>query len=125
MGWNFGDLNNDGYLDFYIGTGNPDYESLMPNLMFLKRGGAGFDNVTMAGGFGHLQKGHAITFADLDNDGDADIFEQMGGWYNGDKFSDALFENPGFANHWIAVKLVGVISNRAAIGASASMSDPA
>ena len=117
MGSNFGDLNNDGYLDFYIGTGNPDYENLMPNLMFLNRGGDGFVDVTMAGGFGHLQKGHGIAFGDLDNDGDADVFAQMGGAYAGDKFSDALFENPGFANHWITVKLVGVTSNRAAIGA--------
>ena len=79
MGSNFGDLNNDGYLDFYLGTGDPDYASLMPNLMFVNRRGRGFVNVTMAGGFGHLQKGHGIAFADLDNDGDADVFAQMGG----------------------------------------------
>ena len=29
MGSNFGDLNND--CDFYLGTGNPDYASVMPN----------------------------------------------------------------------------------------------
>jgi len=117
MGSNFGDLNNDGYLDFYLGTGDPDIESLMPNLMFVNLRGQGFMNVTMAGGFGHLQKGHAIAFADLDNDGDADVFEQMGGAYRGDKYGNALFENPGFGNHWLSIKLVGVTSNRAAIGA--------
>ena len=35
MGSNFGDLDNDGFLDFYLGTGYPDYESLMPNVMYL------------------------------------------------------------------------------------------
>ena len=31
--------------------------------------------------------------------------------------NDALYENPGFGNHWITVKLAGVRSNRCAIGA--------
>ncbi len=117
MGSNFGDLNNDGYLDFYLGTGNPQYETLTPNLMFLNQRGEGFANVTTAGGFGHLQKGHGVAFADIDNDGDVDVFEQMGGAYPGDKFGDALYENTGFGNHWISVKLVGRDSNRSAIGA--------
>ena len=117
MGANFGDLDNDGYLDFYLGTGDPDYWNIMPNLMFLNDRGRGFLDVTTAGGFGHLQKGHAIAFADLDNDGDSDVFEQMGGAFPGDRYGDALYENPGFGNHWIAVKLVGTRSNRAAIGA--------
>ena len=34
MGHNFGDLDNDGYPDFYLGTGWPQYEALMPNLMY-------------------------------------------------------------------------------------------
>ncbi len=89
----------------------------MPNIMYRNRGGAGFSDVTSAGGFGHLQKGHGIAFADLDNDGDQDVFEQMGGFFPGDKYYNALFENPGFGNHWISIKLVGVRSNRSAIGA--------
>ena len=117
MGSNFGDLDNDGYLDAYLGTGDIHYHVLVPNLMFLNRAGDGFVNVTMAGGFGHLQKGHGISFADLDHDGDLDVFEQMGGAFPGDGYGDALFENPGFGNRWITVKLVGVQSNRSAIGA--------
>ena len=117
MGANFGDLDNDGYLDFYLGTGAPQYQSLMPNLMYRNRDGRGFSNVTYAGGFGHLQKGHAIAFADLDNDGDQDVFEQMGGAFPGDRFGNALYENPGFGNRWITVELQGVRSNRSAIGA--------
>ncbi|MFQ5489084.1 MAG: FG-GAP-like repeat-containing protein [Phycisphaerae bacterium] len=117
MGSNYGDLNNDGFLDFYLGTGDPDFKSLMPNLMFLNLQGKKFADVTMAGGFGHLQKGHGVAFADLDNDGDLDVYEQMGGWFPGDKFNDCLYENPGFGHHWIGVKLEGVKSNRSAIGA--------
>ncbi len=117
MGANFGDVNGDGYLDFYLGTGNVAYWELRPNVMFLNNGGKGFFNVTMSGGFGHLQKGHGISFADIDNDGDQDVYVQMGGQLPGDKYYDALFENPGFGNHWITIKLVGNNSNRSAIGA--------
>ena len=117
MGSNFGDLDNDGHLDFYLGTGYTAIFQLMPNVMYRNVGGTAFADVTVSGGFGHLQKGHAIAFADFDNDGDQDIFEQMGGAYLADKFHDALYENPGFGNAWIAVKLVGVQSNRSAIGA--------
>ena len=117
MGANFGDLDNDGYPDFYLGTGYPAFDALMPNLMFHNLGGTGFSDVTTAGGFGHLQKGHGVVFADLDNDGDQDVFIEMGGAYLGDAFMNALFENPGFSNHWLTVKLIGVTSNRSAIGA--------
>lgn len=117
MGCNFGDLDNDGYLDFYLGTGYPDFEGLMPNVMYRNVDGTRFSDVTVAGGFGHLQKGHAVAFADFDQDGDQDVFEQMGGGYAGDSFSDALYENPGFGAHWLSIQLVGERSNRSAIGA--------
>ncbi|MCP3980680.1 MAG: CRTAC1 family protein [bacterium] len=117
MGANFGDLDNDGYLDYYLGTGYPFFEGLMPNVMLRNRRGGRFVDVTTSGGFGHLQKGHGIAFADLDHDGDQDVFEQIGGMYPGDAFTNALFENPGFGNHWVKVDLVGVRSNRSAIGA--------
>src|SRR5213078_2177826 len=117
MGANFGDLDNDGYLDFYLGTGYPEYEALMPNVMYRNREGRGFADVTFAGGFGHLQKGHGIAFADFDNDGDQDVFSQMGGAFRGDGAWFALYRNPGFGNSMLTVKLVGVKSNRAAIGA--------
>ena len=117
MGSNFGDLNNDGYLDFYLGTGDPSLASIVPNLMFLNQAGQRFADVSAAGGFAHLQKGHGIAFADLDNDGDLDVFEEMGGAFPGDAFSDALYENPGMGNNWMGVQLVGQQSNRSAIGA--------
>ena len=117
MGANFGDLDNDGYLDFYLGTGYTGYHALMPNLMYLNREGKSFADVTTAGGFGHLQKGHGVAFADIDNDGDQDVFEQLGGALGGDKFMDSLYENPGFGNHWVRISIAGVDSNRSAIGA--------
>ena len=76
-----------------------------------------FQDVTTAGGFGHLQKGHAVAFADLDNDGDQDVFIVLGGAYPGDRARSALFLNPGNRNHWITLKLEGTKSNRIAIGA--------
>ncbi|QDV41330.1 FG-GAP repeat protein [Stieleria neptunia] len=117
MGSNFGDLDNDGYLDFYLGTGFPNFEALVPNQMFRNVDGKSFSNVTTAGGFGHLQKGHGVALADLDHDGDQDVLHELGGWFAGDAYGNALFENPGFGNHWIVVKLVGTKSNAAAIGA--------
>ena len=79
--------------------------------------GRRFADVTAGAGMGHLQKGHGVVFADLDNDGDLDLFEQMGGAYLGDGYGDSLYENPGFGNRWLSVKAVGTHSNRAAIGA--------
>src|SRR5262249_22304869 len=42
MGINFGDLDNDGWLDFYVGTGNPNLDMLVPNRMFHNAGGRYF-----------------------------------------------------------------------------------
>ncbi len=73
--------------------------------------------MTSAAGLGHLQKGHGVAFGDIDNDGDQDVFIEIGGLYRADVFNSALFENPGGGNHWITVRLVGVRSNRPGIGA--------
>jgi len=117
MAGNFGDLDNDGYLDFYLGTGDPNLGTLIPNRMFRNAEGRYFQDVTTVGGFGHVQKGHGIAFADVDNDGDQDVFANMGGAYSGDTYRKVLFENPGSSNQWLKLKLVGTKSNRAAIGA--------
>jgi hypothetical protein len=116
MGANFGDLDNDGWLDVYLGTGDSTYQALLPNRMFRNDQGTRFQDVTTAGEFGHLQKGHGIAFADLRRTGFEDIFEEMGGAQPGDSFQSALYRNPGNRNHSITLKLEGVHSNRAAFG---------
>ena len=117
MGCNYVDLDNDGWLDFYVGTGAPSLRSVMPNRMFRNAGGRVFQDVTASGGFGHLQKGHGVAVGDLDNDGDQDIYAVIGGAYTGDIFQNVLFENPGHGHRWITLLLEGTQANRSAIGA--------
>ena len=117
MGSNFGDLDNDGWLDFYMATGDPDLGTLIPNRMFRNAEGRFFQDVTASAGTGHLQKGHGVSFGDIDQDGDQDVHVVMGGAYPGDNYRNSLFLNPGHSNNWIGLKLVGKTSNRPGIGA--------
>jgi hypothetical protein len=117
MGFNHGDLDNDGYPDFYVGTGAPDLRSLVPNRMFRNRGDGRFEEITFSGGFGHIQKGHGVAFADFRNRGRVDVYMNVGGAVEGDRFRNVLFANPGFDYRWIGLELEGRRSNRSAIGA--------
>jgi hypothetical protein len=108
----------DAHISVYLGTGAPSFASLMPNVMLHNDAGRRFVDVTGVTGTGHLQKGHGIAFVDLDNDGDEDVVLNVGGAVPGDRYEDALFENPGVAgNHSLTIRLVGVRSNRAGVGA--------
>jgi hypothetical protein len=117
MGCNFADYDNDGYLDFYLGTGNPNYSALVPNHMFKNVEGKRFANITTSSGTGHLQKGHVVSSGDWDRNGYVDLFHQLGGATPGDQFRSALFQNPCQGNRSLTVRLVGKKSNRAAFGA--------
>jgi ASPIC and UnbV/FG-GAP-like repeat len=117
MGSNHGDFDNDGFLDFYLGTGDPNFDTLVPNRMFKNVAGARFAEITGTSGTGHLQKGHGVACGDWDRDGDVDLFVQTGGAVTGDRYHNLLFQNPGQGNHWLTVKLIGTKTNRAAIGA--------
>ncbi|MDZ4746966.1 MAG: CRTAC1 family protein [Saprospiraceae bacterium] len=118
MGSNYGDLDNDGYPDFYLGTGEPNLKSIVPNKMYWNREGKSYADITYAGGFGNIQKGHGVGFGDMDQDGDQDFYVRMGGSFEGDVYQSIFFENPmPHENRWIVLRLEGVLSNRLAIGA--------
>jgi hypothetical protein len=117
MGANFGDFDNDGWLDIYLGTGNPDYETLTPNVALRNDAAQTFQDITMSAGLGHLQKGHGIAFGDWDRDGDQDIFLQLGGFYEGDKYQNVLFDNPGHGRPSLVLQLQGERTNRSGYGA--------
>ncbi len=117
MGSNFGDFDNDGYLDFYLATGDPGIGTLIPNRLFRNVRGRRFAEVTTAARVGHLQKGHGVAFGDWDRNGSQDLLVELGGAIHGDRYHNVLFQNPGRGGNWLSVKLVGKQTNRAAIGA--------
>lgn len=117
MGSNYGDFDNDGYQDLYLGTGAPPSTAIVPNRMFRNRAAERFEEVSYRGGFAHIQKGHAVGFGDFDNDGDQDVYSVIGGAVEGDRARNMLFKNPGRGNTWITLDLEGRSANRSAIGA--------
>ncbi|MFZ1298379.1 MAG: FG-GAP-like repeat-containing protein [Saprospiraceae bacterium] len=118
MGCNFGDIDNDGYLDMYLATGNPEFEGIVPNKLFRNTGNGSFMDISVVARVANLQKGHAVAIADIDNDGDQDIYVIIGGAYPGDYFHNSLYLNPGQNNNrWLHLLLEGKESNRSALGA--------
>ena len=118
MGSNFGDFDNDGFLDYLPRHRRSRICARWSPTACSRTSPAGASPRSPASsGTGHLQKGHGVACGDWDRDGDIDIFIEMGGAVNGDKYHNILFQNPGQGNHWLTVKLVGKKTNRAAIGA--------
>jgi hypothetical protein len=114
---NFGDINNDGYLDVYFATGWDSYSGLTPSLMLKNVAGRRLQDVTASTATGYLKRARGISFADWDGDGDLDLFGRTGGLVPGDRSVDLLLRNPGRDSHWLKVKLVGTQTNRSALGA--------
>jgi enediyne biosynthesis protein E4 len=130
VGWGAGvvDLDNDGRPDLFLVTGNvypeleqrlPDYPMRTPRVIFRNLGGGAFEEVIEAAGPGvtapHSSRGCA--FGDFDNDGDLDILI-----VNLNEPPSLLRNDLKSDNQWLKVKLVGVKSNRSAIGARVQVS---
>ena len=117
MGSNFEDIDNDGYPDIYLGMGNPSLGSLLPHILLHNEAGQKFVDITASSGTGELHKGHGVTFADMRRNGQLDILAEVGGAIPSDKHVLRVFQNPGNRNDWLNVRLIGVKSNRSAVGA--------
>jgi hypothetical protein len=101
----------------YVGTGGPLMDRLEPNALYRNRGDGTFTEIGFAMGVGDVGKGHGISLADYDRDGDLDIYSPQGGVYHGDLWENCLFQNESKVGHWISVKLRGTKSNRDGVGA--------
>ncbi|HEY3741714.1 MAG TPA: CRTAC1 family protein [Bryobacteraceae bacterium] len=126
IGWGAGivDLDNDGLPDLFLVTGNvypeiekllPGYPAKTPRVVFRNLGNGKFEELIDEAGPGvaapHIGRGCA--FGDFDNDGDVDILI-----INLNE-PPSLLRNDvsGAGNHWLKVRLIGVKSNKSAIGA--------
>ena len=125
VSWGAGiaDLDNDGNPDLFYVTGSvyPEvsaklagYPLATPRVIFRNLGGGRFEELIEGGGPGidapHCSRGCA--FGDFDNDGDLDILV-----VNLNEPPSLLRNDVTGSHHWLKVKLVGVKSNRSAIGA--------
>src|SRR5207244_1834826 len=122
FGGGFLDYDNDGWLDLFIANGHvyPEIEQVSPgthykqvNSLFHNEYGKKFSEVGALAGIATLppHAGRGVVFADFDNDGFTDILIAN----NGDP--PLLLRNGGNSNHFLNLKLIGVKSNRDAIGA--------
>jgi hypothetical protein len=124
VGWGAGivDLDNDGFPDLFVATGsvypevekkNPAYPFRTPRLVFRNLGDGRFEELIEEAGPGisdpHPSRGCA--FGDFDNDGDVDVLI-----WNMNEPPSLLRNDVTGGGHWLKVQLVGVKSNRSAIG---------
>jgi hypothetical protein len=121
-GAGIGDLDNDGWPDLFVVTGSifpelekqlPAYPHKTPRLVFRNLGGAHFEELIEEAGPGvaapHSSRG--LAFGDFDNDGDIDILIM-----NQNEPPSLLRNDVSGDSHWLKVRLIGVKSNRSAIG---------
>ncbi len=129
VSWGVGllDLDNDGYPDIFLVTGqvypeleavNPKYPRRGPRILFRNLGNGTFlqipEDSQPALNARHVSRGCA--FGDFDNDGDLDILIM-----NQNEPPSLLRNDAPPENHWIKVRLHGTKSNRSAIGARVSI----
>jgi hypothetical protein len=124
MGASFGDLNNDGAFDFYLGTGSPEGWFILPNLMYLgetegTKCTGRTTNISALHGFGTIQKGHGIVLFDFNNDGKQDVYSSLGGMWPSDQWPSQFFVNESeVKNSFIKIRLRGRKSNHYGVGAT-------
>lgn len=104
----WGDYDNDGDLDLIVATGQGNGQA---NVFFRNEGGW-LVRCDIGSPTSELGRTGPVLFADVDNDGDLDLYE---GRSYGEK--DGLYLNNGNGNHWLKVALRGTVSNTSAIGA--------
>ena len=117
------DLDNDGLPDLFFTTGmvypeveqkSADAPYKTPSVIFRNLGDGKFEELRgLAGpGFAELHTSRGVAFGDFDNDGDIDILI-----VNLNEPPSLLRNDLGGTGHWLKVLLIGVTSNRSAIGA--------
>ena len=119
MGANFGDFDNDGFLDFYAAApGCPRRATSCRTRRYHNRRRQDASPTSpCASGLGNLQKGHGVAFADFDSDGDLDVFAQMGGAFRADHVPQRALREPGLRQRTgCRCKLEGTSSNRSRDG---------
>jgi len=114
-GWGCGlvDLDNDGWLDFFVAGGGLDTDDGMTNRIYRNIGGKFADVSNESGiGFAPARLHRGCVFADFDRDGRLDVaVTSMDGPIE-------LWWNRSPAQHWLLLRLIGTRSNRSAIGAN-------
>jgi enediyne biosynthesis protein E4 len=125
VGWGAAiqDLDNDGLADLFYTTGMvspelerdlPDAPYKTPNVLFRNLGGGKFEELFGLAGpaMNERHSSRGAAFGDFDNDGDIDIVIM-----NMNEPPSLLRNDVSANHHWLKVLLVGVESNRSAIGA--------
>ena len=113
-----GDVDNDGFVDIFLGNGGPKMGRWESDTLYRNRGDGTFEEITNQVGVAHMGKSHGVTFADFDEDGDLDLYVPVGGARPGDLWENVFYRNEGLGNnHWLIVELEGTRSNRDGIGA--------
>lgn len=111
------DIDNDGYPDILLGTGNPQLDWTEPMVLFHSDGRGHFKDIASSAGLDNFGMLHGIAFSDFDHTGNVGFYGSFGGFYWGSRDEGHLYENLGSGKHALEIHLVGIRSNRDAIGA--------